>query len=156
MLKQNKMKQPPPPATKTTHGVWLALADKLDDVQNETSKYWVLIGMSSSSPAPQGLGISVEGEAERVVKVRDDGWQPRKQSLLDTTWPVLIWARRLWWHRFKTAKPHAWKGQVDTKSHSNQETMCSWHLLGKRKSVSSDGKSLAIATTLQGTLHDKE
>lgn len=37
MLKQNKMKQTP--TTKTTHGVCLVLADKLDDVQNETSKY---------------------------------------------------------------------------------------------------------------------
>lgn len=59
-LKQNKMRQTP--TTKTTHGVCL------DGVQSETSKYWVLIGMPSSNPSPQASGISVEGEAERVVK----------------------------------------------------------------------------------------
>lgn len=144
------------PTTNTTHGVCLVLANKLNDGQNETSKYWVLIGVSSSNPSPQGSGISVEGEAElgksqrRWVTTKGHSlfWTPRD--------PCLYELRDCDGTGSSQPKPHAWKVPVDTTSHPNQETMCNRYLLGQGKSVSSDGKSLAVATTHQGRLHAQE
>lgn len=84
----------------------------------------------------------------------------RNQGLLDTnrteilTNPQKLGQHTLDFHRFKSDRVSALKGEVDTRPTPNQESLCSWHRLAKGKWVLSNGVSPDMSTTLW--LHAKE